>query len=145
MISDLQYYEFLRKLLADQRGKNSLNLTEWEQRFIGSFSMAERQTIWLTGDLKSGRRASVDRMWRRYGAELNFPHPLDIVTERPKMAEADPGCCQYVVRDEGRQYRCNDPAEFQEPGQLIYCDKHARAVEQDCKRAGIRVSLIKFP
>lgn len=140
MITDSQYYEFLRKLLADQRGKNSLNLTEWESQFLGSFSMAQRQTLWLT----EGRRKSVDRMWMKYGPDLNLPHPLDHITERESIANADPGCCQYIIKDEGRQRRCNDPAEFQEPGRLLYCRPHAEAVEQECKRANIRIALVAY-
>ena len=140
MITDLQYYKFLQKLLADQRGKNPLTLTEWEAQFTGSFSAASRQTLWLT----EGRRQAVDRMWRKLGPELQFPHPLDTVHERPKLAPADPSGCEYIVKD-GLQRRCNEPAEFQEPGRLRYCKMHAEAVELAMKRAGSKIALIKFP
>lgn len=140
MITDLQYLEFLRKLVVDQRGKNSLNLSEWESHFLGSFSASARQNLWLT----EGRRKIVDRMWCKYGPELNHPHPLDTVTERPKMAPADPDGCEYLVRLDSVQQRCNEPAEFQEPGRLRYCRMHAEAVEKAMKWSGKKIALIKF-
>lgn len=140
MITDYQYYEFLQKLLADQRKKNGLILGEWEQNFLASFSASSRQTLWLT----EGRRAAVDRMWRKLGPELQFPHPLDTVHEQPRLAPADPSGCEYIVKD-GLQRRCNEPAEFQEPGRLRYCKIHAEAVELAMKRAGRKIALIKFP
>ena len=141
MISNPQALEFMNRLVADQRGKNSLNLTEWEERFLSGFSQAYRGWAWFT----EGRIKSVDRIWRRYGPEMNFPHPLDTVHERPKMAPADSGGCEYLVRDEGRQRRCNDPATCREPGRLRYCEVHGRAVEQECKRSGIKIALVKYP
>ena len=141
MITDLQYLEFLRKLIADQRGKNSLNLSEWKTFFLGSFSATSRQTLWLT----EGRRKSTDRMWRKYGRDLNCPHPLDIGDERPKLAEADADGCQYLVRDEGRQQPCNAPATCREPGKLRYCAMHGEAVEKAMQRAGRKIALINIP
>ena len=141
MITDLQYYEFLHKLLADQRGRNPMILGDWERCFLGSFSASSRQTLWLT----EGRRKSVDRMWRKLGPELNFPHPLDTVHERPKIPEADADGCQYLVRLDGRQQPCNDPATCQEPGKLHYCTMHWQAVEKAMQRAGKKIALIKFP
>lgn len=141
MITDLQFIEFLQKLLADQRGKNPMILTEWEQQFLGSFSATSRQTLWLT----NGRRAAVDRMWRKLGPELNFPHPLDTVTERPKMADADPTGCEYLVRLDGRQQRCNEPATLREPGRLRYCQIHGEAAVKAMERSGKTLRLITFP
>lgn len=141
MISNSLALDFMNRLVADQRGKNSLNLTQWEEQFVASFSQAYRSWSWFT----EGRVKSVDRIWRRYGAELNFPHPLDTVVERPKLPDAEPGCCQYILRDAGRQTRCNEPATCREPGRLLYCADHGRAVQQDCQRAGIKIALINYP
>jgi hypothetical protein len=141
MITDQQRLEFMQKLAADVRGKNGIVLPEWESHFLASFLQSSRPAFWFT----DGRRKATDRMWARYGPELNHPHPLDMVTERPKMAPADADGCEYLIRDEGRQRHCNDPATCQEPGKLRYCTMHGEAVVRDLKRAGKRIALIKFP
>jgi hypothetical protein len=141
MITDLQYLNFLHALLADQRGKNALALTEWENDFVGSFAQSAQSARWIT----EGRRKSIDRLWRRYGAELNHRHPLDCVPQRQSIPEADTDGCQYLVRDEGRQLPCNNPAEFCEPGRLRYCQLHAEAVEKAMKRAKKSFALVKYP
>lgn len=143
MITNAQAIGFLNHLSADQQGKNALVLTEWEQEFLASYQRTYRAWQWLT----DGRVESVDRMWRRYGAELNFPHPLDDVNGKPKLAAADPTGCEYLVRPEpgARQQPCNAPAEFRQPGKLRYCPTHAEAVEQAMKRAGKKFTLVKFP
>ena len=110
MITDSQYELFLAKLVTDQMGKNPLTISEWEQRFLSSFSQRVRRFGWIT----EGRRASVDRMWMRYGPELGLPHPLDTVSPRPAIAPADSDGCEYLERSpDGRQQRCNAPAEWQ--------------------------------
>ena len=140
-ITDLQRAKFMELLLAAARDEYGLLLTPWEQDFVASYTHTQQYWRWFT----PGRRAATDNLWRKYGAELKHPFPTDLVNERPKMADADPEGCQYVVKDEGRQRRCNDPAEFQEPGRLRYCRAHGEAVEKDCKRANISIRLIKFP
>src|SRR5579863_1434885 len=107
MISSKQYEGFMDRLVVDQRGKNSLNLSEWEDHFLSSYSAAGHKCFWFT----EGRRTSVDRMWRKYGPELNFPHPLDAIRAVVETADADPGGCEYLVRDQGaggRSRRCNE-------------------------------------
>jgi hypothetical protein len=141
MISNSQALDFMNRLVVDQGGKNGLCLSEWETQFLSSFSQAYRGWAWFT----EGRVKSVDRMWRKYGAELNFPHPLDTVAERPRLADAEPDCCQYIIRESGQQQRCNEPATCREPGRLRYCDVHGQAVQEDCKRAGIKIALINYP
>lgn len=151
MITDHQLFGFMQKLAEDQRSKNALILTDWERQFLASFTASSRPTLWFTGDFDHGRRASTDRMWRRYGAELNFPHPLDAVgraSSRAAIPDADPAGCEYLVKNEEggpcSQRRCNEPAEFQEPGRLRYCRMHAENVETAMKRSGRRIALIKF-
>ncbi len=141
MIPDDKFCQFLELLASNVKGKNGLILTEWESQFLGTYLGLPTGAFYFT----EGRRAAMDRMWRRYGPELNHPHPLDRVTERPTLAPADAEGCEYLVREDGRQQRCNVPAEFQEPGRLRYCRMHGEAVVRDMKRAGKTVRLIKFP
>ena len=94
MITDHQFCQFLDRLAADVKSKNGLILTEWENQFLGSWLNRCRQSPgWFT----EGRRAATDRMWMRYGPEINWPHPADLVTERPRLADADPAGCEYLV------------------------------------------------
>lgn len=144
MITDPQYVEFLEVLASDQRSANPSILTEWEHSFIGTYMGVGRHFFFT-----DARRSSIDKMWRRYGPDLNFPHPLDAVNERPKIAEADPDGCQYLVAAEDgargcRQQRCNETATCREPGRLRYCQAHGEAVQQAMKRAGRSVALIPF-
>lgn len=137
MITDTKYLEFMQKLQADQRGRNSLNLSEWEANFLASFGQSARPLQWFT----AGRRSAVDRMWRKLGPELSFPHPLDTVTERPKIPAADPTGCEYLLRETGQpQVRCNEPAVMREPGRLRYCQMHGDAV----KKALPKTAMIPF-
>ncbi|MDR3459592.1 MAG: hypothetical protein P4N60_19355 [Verrucomicrobiae bacterium] len=142
MITNEQCYLFMLKLETDQRSKNSMNLDEFETGFLASWVEAGQPTRWFS----PGRIIVINRMWMRYGAELNFPHPDDRITERPSIADADPDGCQYLIKDEGRQRRCNDPAVCREVRQgsrtgLRYCEPHQRAVKQACKN----IVLVKFP
>lgn len=142
MITDHQRLEFMRRLASDVRGKNGLLLPEWESNFLASFLQSSRPSLWFT----EGRRTVVDRMWMRFGPDIHFPHPLDTIAERPKMAPADSTGCEYLVKGEdGRQHRCNEPATCQEPRHLRYCDAHGQQVEQAMKRMGKTLALIKFP
>jgi len=140
MITDSQRQEFLQKLGTDVRGKNGIILPEWESQFLASFLQTSRPG-WFT----EGRRTATDRMWMRYGPEINWPHPADRVTERPRLAAADPTGCEYLLREDGRQRRCNEPATCQEPGRLRYCQMHAEAVVKAMKFAGKTLRLINLP
>lgn len=141
MITDHQRFEFMMKLAASMRDPKGILLPTWESNFVASFCQSSRRTLWFT----LGRRSVTDRIWMRYGPDIGCPHPLDTVTERPKIAAADPDGCEYLVREDGRPSRCNLPAEVQEPGKLRYCRSHGEQVERDLKRAGKRIALIKFP
>jgi hypothetical protein len=130
--TDREYSQFLFRLAADQRIRNRINISPWDGRFLHSFVISSRPSLWFTDP----RRASADRMWREYGALLGFPHPLDTVHEAPRIPEADPAGCEYLVRgDDGRQRHCNEPAAWQgerrgaRPG-LRYCEAHKIAVER---------------
>ena len=141
MITDSQRVHFLEKLHSATRTKNALLLTEWESSFLGSYLNRCRKTAgWFT----TGRREVVDKLWMRYGPEINWPHPADTVTERPRMADADPTGCEYLVKLDGMRRRCNEPATCQEPGRLRYCSMHGEAAVAAMKRAGKTLRLINF-
>ena len=140
-ITDPQRIHFLEKLHAATRAKNALLLTEWENQFLGSWLNRCRQSPgWFT----EGRRAATDRMWMRYGPEINWPHPADLVTERPRLADADPAGCEYLVKLDGVQQRCIEPATCQEPGRLRYCQMHAEVVVKAMKFAGKTLRLVNL-
>ena len=146
MIADQQRVEFMNKLVLSVRNPRGVLLSEWENDFIASFIRFPQVGFFSTlHGPSSGRQQAVDRMWMRYGGEINWPHPLDTVSERSRIDDADPNGCQYIVREDGRQSRCNAPATCREPGKLRYCATHGEAVQRDCKRANIRFCLIKFP
>lgn len=140
MITVTQYRQFLDKLAADQKSANALLLTEWEQCFLNSYLNSNNKGFWFT----EARRKSTDRIWLRYGPQIDFPHPTDLVVERPQIPPADPTGCEYLVRVDTVQRRCNQPAEFQMPGRLRYCNTHAAAVEKAFAHTGKIVRFVKF-
>ena len=83
-------------------------------------------------------------MWRRYGAELDFPHPLDCVPQRPTIPPADPDACEYLVKLDGVQQRCNEPAEWVNRQNFRYCGPHAEQVQKDIRRRGGAMVLAPF-
>lgn len=137
MITNQQYLGFMQALAADQQKQNGLLLNDFEREFLASWVKSDQQVQWFT----PRRNLVIDRMWMRYGGELNLPHPADRITERPKIADADPEGCQYIVKDETGQHRCNDPATCREPGRLRYCEMHGDVVRKACKGT----ALVKFP
>lgn len=143
MITDDKFCAFLDRLAVDVRGKNGIILNEWESGFLATYVGLPTGAFFFT----DARRKAVDRMWRRHGADLNFPHPLDCVPQRPTIPNADLTGCEYLVRDDdqgGRLRRCNATATCREPGRLRYCDAHGEAVVQAMKRAGQTLRLVKF-
>jgi hypothetical protein len=136
--TDLDRMKFLGLLLANQRDeRNGLILGEWEQNFLNSYAMAERQTLWFT----DGRRQAVDRMWQKFGGEkeINFPHPLDTVAVPEVKADVDG--CQFFVRVDGRQQPCNEPAEWENRSGFRYCAPHNEQVQKDLTRRGGRMEV----
>jgi hypothetical protein len=141
MINDAHLTEFMDKLAADQRGKNALNLNEWESNFLATYTHLPTNGFIFT----PGRRQAIDRMWRKYGEELGHRHPLEAVTERQELPQAEADGCQYIVREDSRQQPCNLPADYQEPGRLRYCKMHGEAVVKALARKGKTLRLIKYP
>jgi hypothetical protein len=134
MITDAQYQEFMMKLAADQAGKNPLmGLNEFEQSFLASFRQSSRPSLWFT----EKRRLVTDKMWRKHGPDINFPHPQDNAECGVRSAElkADADGCEYFIREQP-QRRCNEPAEWCErfAGRkgLRYCTAHKEQVEKRC-------------
>lgn len=136
-ITDALRAEFLQKLAEDARGSNGIALTEWEGEFLASWVRTPPRCMWFT----EGRRKAVDRMWAKLGPELNHPHPADRVSEGVRMDDADPNGCEYLVRDEGRQRRCNEPAVLMGRRGLRYCQTHADEVVKAMRRAGKSIEL----
>ena len=147
MITDQQRCEFMDKLAISARAADGVLLTNWESEFLASYIRQPQPAFFSPGGTSSqGRRDAVNRMWMKYGGEIGLPHPLDYASDNiSPLADADEGCCQYIVRDGGRQQRCNDPATCREPGKLLYCALHGEAAAKDCKRAGIKFCLINYP
>ena len=142
MITDHQLFCFMQALAANVRSSNGVLLTDWEAQFLGSFTASSRPTLWFTGDMVSGRRASTDRLWRRYGAELNHPHPLDAAGPVNRASdEASPDGCEFWIKDEGRQRRCNEPAEVVTRRDFRLCRMHADEVIKNMRREGKSVEL----
>lgn len=137
MITDAQYKDFMQRLAEDQRAKNPLILNKFESSFLLSFRNSCSPSQWFT----EKRRICTDRMWRLRGPELKFPHPLDTVTEFPRVAAADPAGCEFLVREDGREHRCNAKATHQELRHLRYCNDHAQQVQRACP--SIRLVLFK--
>lgn len=141
MINDQHLCEFLNALAVNVKRDDGVLLSEWEQQFLGSYIGLPTGVFYFT----PGRRQAVDRMWRKYGADLQLPHPEDLVNERPKLAPADPTGCEFLVKEDGRHRRCNEAAEFIEPGHLRYCRAHGEQAVTAVKRLGKTLRLIKFP
>ena len=137
-ITDYDRLVFMHKLTLATREKNGLVLPDWEHHFLGGFLQSPRQSLWFT----SGRRSVVDRMWQRFGMEIGHPHPADPLAPVYKIPAADPDACQYLVREDGRQRPCNEPATCLEPGKLRYCALHGESVERDMKRQGKTIRMI---
>ncbi len=135
-ITDYERQLFLEKLHGSQ-----LILSEWEQRFISGYWGAARRGLWFT----PGRRESADKMRMKYGAEPDIAMPFPLAESTPsQIAPADAGCCEFIMRDEGRQRRCNDPAEYQRQSGFRYCENHADEVKADVKRRGIKMTLFPY-
>ena len=133
-ITDAERAAFLRKL-----DNSDLNVSDWESSFLGSF-MGAASFFWT-----DARRVAVDKMRMKYGSEpeIKMPFPL-AETSSVKLADADPTGCEFMVRLDGRQQRCNDPAEFRRQNGFRYCSAHADAVQRDLKRQGKTIHLIRL-
>ena len=141
MSTDLQLLGFMQALAANVRSKNGVLLTDWESQFLASFLHSSRPSLWFT----SGRRGPTDLMWKRYGGEINHPHPLDEAGPVTRACDqASPDGCEFWMKDEGRQRRCNETAELVGRRGLRYCRMHADEVVKNMRRAGMSVELRPF-
>lgn len=72
-------------------------------------------------------RFAVDKMRMKYGSEPEIAMPFPPAESSPaRLPEADAGCCQFLVREGGRQLPCNAPAEKMRQNGFRYCGVHAR-------------------
>jgi hypothetical protein len=140
-ITDLERATFLEKLSASARSKDGVMLSPWELDFVASFNRAYRYWQWMT----DGRRAACDELRAKFGHEPEIKMPFPLAESSPvKHAEADAGCCMFLIRDEGRQRPCNDPAAWQRQNGFRYCGAHADGVRRDLKRQGKTIHLLPF-
>ena len=152
MSTDLQLLGFMQALAANVRSKNGVLLTDWESQFLASFLHSSRPSLWFT----SGRRGPTDLMWKRYGGEINHPHPSESLdptaSGRPDAnglaAQAAPDGCEFWIKADGLsgslQRRCNETAELVGRRGLRYCRMHADEVVKNMRRAGMSVELRPF-
>jgi hypothetical protein len=133
-ITDRERGIFLRKI-----AKTELMLSEWEQNFVSSY-LASTGSNWFT----PGRREAVDRMRRKFGhePEIGMPYPLEV--EPTKPAPADPTGCEYLVRGDGLEWHCNEPAALARASGFRYCQNHADEVRKNLKRRGQVMHLTPF-
>ena len=140
MITNQQLCGFMNALAANVRGKNGLILSDWENDFLTSYLILACPQ-WFT----PGRRASAEKLWMRYGGEINQPHPLDAAGPVNRTSdEASPDGCEFWMKDEGRQRRCNEPAELVGRRGLRYCRMHADEVIKNMRREGRSIELRPF-
>ena len=139
-ITDAERVSFMYKLAANVKLPNGLFVSPWETNFLFSFTSNSRPSLFFFSD---ARRAAADKMRMKYGSEPEIGMPFPLPETTAKLAEADAGCCQFMVREDGRQQPCNAPAEQVRQNGFRYCATHADAVQRDLKRRG--KSLILFP
>lgn len=125
--------EFLRKLQA-----SDVLPSDWERRFLESFGHGNH-TGWFT----EGRRKSTEAMWRKYGAMINHPFPGDCVTAT-NLPKANADGCEYIVKLDGVQQCCNEPAAWENRRRFRYCEMHREVVLKELRRRGGVMELRKF-
>jgi hypothetical protein len=137
-ITDYARLQFMQALATNVRGKNGVLLTDWESQFMASFLQSSRPALWFT----LGRRGPTDLMWKRYGGEINHPHPLDTAGPVTRVSDqASPDGCEFWLKAEGRQRRCNEPAALVGRRGLRYCQMHADDVVKNMRREGRSIEL----
>lgn len=142
-VTNYDRMEFVDKLVEAMRGDNGLLVTEWENRFIGSYRSSSGTPGWFT----EARAMSTDLMWKRYGAEIGMPWPEDHVDGSVKrvIPEAVAGGCMYLVKgDDGRQRPCNEPAVLMRLNGFRYCQACADKAAEACRRHHQKITLVKF-
>jgi hypothetical protein len=118
-LDDAAREEFLRALDASE-----IELTEFEQRFVGDFIDAGFRWRW-TGP----RRQVVEELRQRYQHRIHVHSPQSTVRGLSVPA-APEGQCGYLVRDESGepQRRCGLPAVTQNRLGLALCEHHQQQV-----------------
>ncbi len=130
-ITDLDRAKFLEKLWEASRSHDGILLFGWAADFVASYKKAYRNWQWFT----DGRRVATDELRIKFGNEPEIAMPFPLANSSPAdHPAADPGCCMFLIRDEGRQQPCNAPAVCQRKSGFLYCEMHRDAVQADLKR-----------
>jgi hypothetical protein len=145
-ITDPQRMNFMQKLSAEVFGcsgvsasaANLLILEDWEKGFLSSWRASSRPSLWFIG----GRKEATDKLWRKYGLEINYPFPVahDV---RSAVPAADPNGCEFLVKNEAGQINqpCNEPATLVNSHGFRYCDEHGQQARNAIKHRGVRMEL----
>ncbi len=109
-ITDLDRAKFMELLLESARGEHGVLPTDWESAFLASYTHTQQYWRWFT----PGRRQGTDNLWRKYGPEINHPFPgaAAVTAKQPFAIAAVAGGCEFFVKLDGRQQRCNEPAVY---------------------------------
>lgn len=139
MITDLQRAKFMELLLESSRAAEGVLLTDWESAFLTSYTHTQQYWRWFT----DGRRQGTDNLWRKYAVEINHPFPAPPVTRHLPPATAEG--CEFFVKIDGAQRRCNEPAVYVNKSGFRYCGLHGDAVQRDLRRRGGHMELKAYP
>ena len=132
-ITNVQRSDFMQRL-----GGSDVLLTNWERDFMTSFRIISCEQ-WFS----DGRKKSIEAMWRKYGSLINHPFPGG-TTAATAIPAADADGCEYFVKLDGVQQRCNAPAVWINKNKFRYCDAHGEAVQKDLCRRGGHMELRPF-
>ena len=138
LVTDPQRMNFMQKLSAEVFGcsgvsasvANLLILEDWEKGFLSSWRSSSRPSLWFIG----GRKESTDKLWRKYGLEINFPFPLPPRDPSPLPKE-------YLVKGGRWMEPCNAPATKINSRGFLYCDEHGEMAQKAIKRRGGHMEL----
>lgn len=121
-LEDRRRWKFLVALGNGRERVPGLVLSDWEDHFLAN--QVQRKSLIPAGCLiqfTARERTAIDAMQRRYAGRLPAPQRPTL----PQLPPADPGCCEYAVRNEdGRRVRCNVKAAWTTPLGKRLCQEH---------------------
>jgi len=139
-ITNPERLKFMTALATDVFGPNGLLVEDWERGFVASFRASSRPSLWFIG----GRLESTDKLWRKYGLEINLPFPPPLAAPQDRTIKADVDGCEFIVMDRSRwpaQHPCNEPATKVNSRGFRYCDTHGEQAQKAMARRGGRMEL----
>ncbi len=141
-ITDQDRAKFMELLLAASRAENGVLLTEWESLFLASYTHTQQYWRWFT----DGRRQGTDNLWRKYGTIIGSPFPgAEVTAKNPVTIAAAADGCEFFVKLDGRQQRCNETAIYVNKNGFRYCGLHGDNVQRDLRRRGGHMELRAYP